>query len=45
MDILKLDQKYDINVNNVLIFNRKIGLISGNKDNPLNHVYFYNKND
>jgi len=34
---------YNIDPKKLIIFKSKIGFISGSKDNPLNHVYYYNK--
>lgn len=40
-NIVKLDKT--INPESILIYNGKIGFVSGKKDNPLNSIYFFDK--
>jgi deoxynucleoside triphosphate triphosphohydrolase SAMHD1 len=40
-NILKIDHKLD--KNKFMIYNGKIGFVSGKKDNPLDNIYFYNR--
>ena len=38
-----IDLDNDLKPESFLIFNSKIGFVSGNKTNPLNSIYFYNR--
>lgn len=33
----------DIDPNKIIVYKSKIGFVSGSKDNPLNHTFYYNK--